>query len=163
MTTAPPFTQERLRELFDYDAENGALVRKTSGYGYRKGQLLGSKSHLDGYVIGCVDRHYSPVHRIVWLYVYGTWPKIIDHIDRNPANNRVENLRASNHVLNAQNTKLSARNKSGYTGVCRDKKRWRAEIRADGRNIRLGTFDTPEQASVAYLEAKKQLHIAAVL
>lgn len=59
------------------------------------------------------------VHRIVWaLHHPIDSSKVIDHIDGNPWNNRIENLREVCHKVNARNMKKSRTNKSGVTGVC---------------------------------------------
>jgi hypothetical protein len=63
------------------------------------------------------------VHRLIaiaWIPNPENEPEI-DHIDRNPANNCVENLRWSSRLKNANNMGISKLNKSGITGICFDK------------------------------------------
>ena len=74
----------------------------------------------------------------------------VDHIDRDRSNNRVENLRWVSHQQNAQNQLGRGCEKRGS--------RWRASIRVGGKNTRLGTFDTEEEAHAAYLAAKRVYH-----
>ena len=58
------------------------------------------------------------VHRIVWALHYPLdKEKLVDHIDGNPFNNKLENLREVTHLGNARNMKKSSANKSGVTGV----------------------------------------------
>lgn len=49
-------------------------------------------------------------------------------------------------------------NKSGFLGVSPNRSRWSASIMVLGRKLHLGTFDTPELAHAAYLEAKRAHH-----
>lgn len=57
-------------------------------------------------------------HRIVWALHYPlSSDKVIDHIDGDPWNNKIENLREVDHKINSRNTKRSVNNKSGVTGV----------------------------------------------
>jgi hypothetical protein len=79
--------------------------------------------------------------------------QIIDHIDGN-------GLRFVTHAQNMQNRRFHRNNTSGWKGVYLNKAsgRWRAEIKANGQKIRLGTFDTAEAAGRAYLKAASELH-----
>lgn len=117
----------------------GALQRGPQGY--RRVILLGRK-YLE--------------HRLVWLVVKGAWPaKSIDHIDRCRNNNRISNLRVADSYEQSGNTKVSAKNTSGFRGVVwhkRDKK-WQASIRIKGRRSHLGQFDKLEDAANAYKTA----------
>ncbi|WP_369127557.1 HNH endonuclease [Xenorhabdus bovienii] len=54
---------------------------------------------------------------MVWLYVYGFMPKIIDHINRIRNGNRITNLRECDFSENARNRKIQTNNKSGINGV----------------------------------------------
>lgn len=84
----------------------------------------------------------------------------IDHIDRNPLNNKKSNLRIANRIQNQRNMKVSKKNKSGYKGVSWDKSRnkWTARISFNNHYLYLGRFDTPEDAQEAYKKASLQYH-----
>lgn len=75
----------------------------------------------------------------------------IDHIDHNPLNNRIENLRLVSHHENQKNLKLAKNNKTGASGVFWEKrsKRFKAVIRLDGKDRYLGSFKTIEEAAFA--------------
>ena len=92
----------------------------------------------------------------------GVWPEIIiDHIDGNGLNNTWRNLRDANHVQNTANAKrLWRHNKSGFRGVFWHTKRqkWYAVIYYKNLRRYLGTFDTPEEASEAYVRTAVALH-----
>lgn len=85
-----------------------------------------------------------------------------DHIDRNTLNNIRENLRIATQTQNAANAKLRKDNSSGFKGVFMRKGRtklpWFASARINGRSKYLGSFNTPEEASRAYIEFCSRLH-----
>jgi len=83
----------------------------------------------------------------------------VDHINGNTLDNRKANLRVCKHSENTKNRKLN-RNKTGYKGVCfrKDRRKYTARIRKDGKLYFLGYFSTPEEAYAAYCEASKKYH-----
>lgn len=95
------------------------------------------------------DRITIFMHRLIM----GGDVAMVDHINRNRLDNRRENLRPANPHLNAANVGVSKRNTSGYKGVSKSGKRWRARIMVEGKEIHLGMYDTPEEAAEAYNEA----------
>lgn len=100
-------------------------------------------------------------HRIVWALHYGEWPSnILDHINGNRSDNRIENLRVcpKGNRDNQQNMKIHKNNRLKVQGVSPNQKGYRAQIQVDGRKINLGTFNTVEEASAAYQKAKRELH-----
>lgn len=78
---------------------------------------------------------------------------IIDHIDRNPLNNAVENLRITTHQGNLQNT-----NCKGYSWE-KARGKFHTTIRLNGKKISLGYYTTAEEARQAYLDGKKKYHL----
>lgn len=78
-----------------------------------------------------------------------------DHIDRNKLNNQTKNLRVCTGEQNKWNRGIVKTNTSGFRGVCfaKDTGRWQAGIRSKGKNIYLGQYDSPLEASLVY-EAK---------
>jgi len=90
------------------------------------------------------------VHHIVWYLATGQWPdKEIDHIDRNPKNNCFSNLRLVSRSANNANKRAPETNTSGYIGVVKVKRRWRAQLGHNNKNIVVGTFSCPELAALA--------------
>lgn len=94
-------------------------------------------------------------HRIIWAMNKGENVKaghFIDHIDGNPANNLIENLR---EVLPVQNQYNSQKKGNAARGACYHKanKKWTSSIR-----IHLGYFDSEQEAADAYEAAAKILH-----
>lgn len=158
-------TPEFVREHLHYDPDTGLFTwLKTVPHGGKAkvGAVAGTKTVNGRIGIGIFGyRFYA--HRLAWLYVYGYWPKKhIDHIDGNPSNNKLNNLREANQSENLQN--LSSRpkisNKSGFVGASWSNyhKKWVAVIRINGKQTFLGRFPTPELAHAAYCEAKAKHH-----
>lgn len=87
---------------------------------------------------------------------------VVDHINGNTLDNRRANLRICSQAQNLLNRKIHSNNRSGYKGVYYDPecrfRPWRADIRANGKRVRLGFFKTPEEAHSAYVDASKRLH-----
>lgn len=162
MSKPKEFDIEHLRSLIAYDPETGDLTWLSRGV---------KNSKRAGKRAGCLDAHgYCCVlvmgrsfkaHRIAFALHYGRWPASqIDHIDGDRANNRIANLREATNRENMQNQIRRPSNKSGYVGVdwhARDRK-WRAQIRLNGKNHHLGLFDCPREAHAAYLAKKAELH-----
>lgn len=153
-------TQEQVREIFDYDAENGVLIRKfRNGCPYNK--PTGHKPASHGYGQVQIDGKMYLTHRVIWLWHTGSWPEHeIDHIDRDPMNNRIENLRSITRSENMQNTGLHRDNSSGYPGVSFHKRtgKYEARIMVNNKQINLGLFNTTEEAYLAYQLAKIEYH-----
>ena len=158
-------TQARLRELFLYDPETGIFTRKvTTSHNAKAGMQVGA-AHNCGYLMvtiayGGVKKRYL-LHRLAWLYVYGRMPEgDIDHINHNRADNRISNLRDVSRKDNLRNSAHVRSKSSNLLGAGRRKSdgKWVAKIRVDGKRLWLGAYDTPEEASRAYIEAKKLHH-----
>lgn len=168
---------EYLRECFEYSPETGALIWKerprahfaldvgwrifNAKFAGREAGYLSSKGHFDlGLTVGGVHLRFLS-HRVALAMSTGSEPPDeVDHINGNPRDNRLENLRVGTHAENGQNLKLAKNNTSGYMGVWFHKlrRKWAATIHAGGRKYHLGLFPTPELAHEAYLGAKRRLH-----
>lgn len=88
--------------------------------------------------------------------VNGKPPKglVTDHINRNPLDNRIENLRFVTQSENMINRDMDGRNKSGYIGVYwhTRQKKWCAKIRRNYRDIHVGYYSSPEDANTARIK-----------
>ena len=89
-----------LKERYWYDAEQG-VVRN------RKNQVIKGAVNDRGYLglnarLGG-NRHEIQLHRLVWVLMYGRFPMQIDHINGDPRDNRIENLREVSHSENDMN------------------------------------------------------------
>lgn len=163
-------TQERLKELLDYDPESGIFTWKKTRKGVftwkktRKGVSAGSMAgrHThSGYIIIKLDQKAYRAHRLAWLYVHGSFPEAeIDHINRCKDDNRIANLRAATRSENLQNRPKQSNNTSGAPGVSwhNQNQKWRAQITHLGRQIHIGYYNTLEEAAIARASAKAEYH-----
>ena len=160
-------TAARLREVLSYDSEAGEFrwIRGRRGVGI--GSLAGCVSGA-GYVYVSVDGKKYLAHRLAWLYVHGAWPlNDIDHINCIRTDNRLANLRdVERHVNNQNRSGVRSDNKaSRATGVSWHihSRKWRSRIWLQGKEYRLGLFDTIDEAKACYLAAKRQMHAGCVI
>lgn len=154
---------ERIRELLAYGPSDGAfywLKNRKGNPAPRAGDVAGG-TRPDGYrYIGIDGRRYY-AHRVAWLLVYGPIPggMEIDHIDHNPSNNRISNLRLVTKSANRKNRARDRRNKSGANGVywAKHAKAWCAQIRHNRHTKNLGYFKNIDEAIAARKAAEVAL------
>lgn len=119
----------------------------------------------NGYRYIRVNQKMLLAHRIAWLMATGEDPEgsVIDHVNGDRLDNRIENLRTATYSQNSANAKRHSRNTSGLKGASKRIKngkwtgRWQASITYQRRQLHLGEFDTKEEAHAAYLEAARSL------
>lgn len=154
-------TAESLREQLSYDPDTGLFCWRVRRRGIRRGRdVAGARKGL-GYWHIRINYQLHMAHRLAWLYVNGEWPVgPLDHINGNPGDNRIANLRIATGAENSRNISKHARNTSGLRGVDFRKGmgRWRATIMVDRKKMHLGYFDTAAEAARAYDEAASRLH-----
>lgn len=157
----PELTKEFLNSIFEF--KDGYLRWKVARPG---GIVTGDRagtSQANWYIAVNFFGHRDRAHRIVWMMNNGPIPDgyTVDHRDNDPSNNHIDNLRLATHSQNTANRrKVHAVNKSGYKGVfwVSHARKWRAQIKMNGKCKSLGYFDTPEQGHEAYKIAANILH-----
>lgn len=113
-----------------------------------------------GYFVGTVDLRHYYAHRVIWALHYGEWPHdVIDHINGNPLDNRIANLRCVSQSQNLQNQKLHGRNRTGHHGVWYDKNRdaYQVYITQEGKRLRLGRHKDLDEAIATRKAAELRL------
>lgn len=153
-------TIEALKARLSYDPITGEFRWAKNHGRMRAGDKAGTR-HPKGYTRLNLDGKFYYAHRVAWFYVYGEWPKaLIDHIDGNPSNDAIANLRQCENSENLCNRGPQRNNTSGAKGVYyrRDRSVWVANIWARKKKYHIGEFATIEQAQAAYEIAATQLH-----
>ena len=140
-------------EEFYFDLEDYDLISK-----YYWVIKYGNNGQYKRVVTSCKydGKKYSnlPMHVIL------TGNRNIDHINRNPLDNRKCNYRESTYRQNAQNKSLQKNNTSGVAGVVyrKDNKKWEVRININKKQTKLGCYDNKEDAIVARLKAEKEYY-----
>lgn len=151
-------TKQELLELFEY--KNGHLYWTNKKTRVQRNKPAGTVTREFYHKIWINGRAY-PEHNIIWKMFRGEIERglEIDHIDRNRANNNLENLRVVTKSINQRNKNLDVRNTSGVQGVWYEKKskRWRASISIEpNKRIKIGCYKNKIDAVKARKEAEAQ-------
>lgn len=156
-------TQEFLKELLNYNHITGEFRWKVyRNQHVRIGDRAGTINENNYRQIQILGKMYRE-HRLVWLYVYGKFPtkEMIDHIDGDKQNNKVDNLREATRQENTYNSCIRENKSSRFKGVCWDKSRlkWIASSQdATKKHKHLGRYESEEEAHQAYQGYVQELH-----
>jgi hypothetical protein len=172
-------------EIYEYDAVAGTLSRKPrsrtdfmSEWHYQEhirtcGRTIGVRSsskngrRIAVYVQPPRGKAFTGLrdtlaHRIIWKLVHGNIPDgmHIDHINGDPWDNRICNLRCVSRSENMQNSAKHSTGIGRVKGVSWDKhnKKWQSEIRTNGGRVFLGRFESKGMAALAYAKASLRYH-----
>ena len=104
----------------------------------------------------------TPISKTVLMHRVLTFAKDgiqVDHINGDKLDNRKENLRLCNNSQNHMNKGVQSNSTTGYKGVSFEKSigRYRAYLNLNGKRYNLKTWETPEEAALAYNEKAKEL------
>lgn len=139
-------TQEKVKELFDYDSRGYLIWKSVRDDGYKShrevGAIAGTQVGL--YLRVSIDSVKYTVHRLIWFWHHGYWPKNTDHINGNTLDNRIENLRECNAIQNQGNAGWST-----MRGIEKHGRKYRVRITGSGWKKELGSFETLEEALAA--------------
>lgn len=153
-------TQERLKEVLNYNEETGVFtwkerhdsdfktprgrnIFKSMYAGKEAGSTWRNNSNMT-YITIRVDEKLYLAHRLAWLYKTGSFPEHnIDHIDGDGKNNSICNLRDVPQGENLKNLRKNVLNKTGLMGVIweRHAKKYRVRIGLKSNRKHLGYFD----------------------
>jgi hypothetical protein len=141
-------TQKKLQDIFYYI--DGILIKK------RSGKKVGVKPDPHGYGVVKIDGQVYKAHRIIFKFVHGYLPDMLDHRDGNRMNNNITNLRPATAQENSRNAQLRVNSTSGVTGISFSQGKWRAYIYVDQKQIYLGRFLAKDLAIEARRKAQKE-------
>ncbi len=165
-------SQEIIKELIYYNPKTGLAYWRNRPLKYfqhcqypRAQQKSWNTRHSDkciccrdkkGYLQTTIFNKYYLLHRLIWLYMEGYFPENdIDHKDRNPPNNKWDNLRHTSRSCNIKNQRKRISNTSGITGVYWHKEEfWYSRIYAQNRRINLGSYKNFDDAVKARYRAE---------
>ena len=161
-------------EYFTADFEKGILKWKErprshfnsdighNGTNSRFGGTVAGSARTDGYVRIKINYSVVYAHRVLWEMRSGPIPSgyVIDHIDGNPMNNAMSNLRLATNAENMQNRGKNKNNTSGHKGVSwhSESNKWRARVMKSGIEVNLGVFDSINEAVEAHRISTIKLH-----
>ena len=135
-----------------YEPETGKL--------FRVRELATSKPDGSTNNIWFGDRQH-PAARVIFRLMTGRWPHlgmVIDHIDRDPTNNKWENLREVTHAQNMRNVVRDTRQLNRDEGMGRGVQKRGERYMVSISGFYVGMFDTVEEANAASLEFRKDFH-----
>lgn len=151
-----------MREMLHYDPETGIFIWRKHPYKGRAavGDRAGSPNPVTGYRFIGIDGEVYAEHQMAWLYFHGTVPEsILDHVNGEPADNRIANLRYATASQNNANRRRHKSNKSGFKGVSASGfGGFMAQAKKDKKQYYFGTFKTAEEAHAAYVAGVAALH-----
>lgn len=142
-------TQERLKELLQYDPETGHFTWRVRTNGRVPAGSRAGSPNRDGYIQIKIGGVLRAAHRLAFLYMTGEIPSEVDHINRVRDDNQWPNLRPATRRENAGNKGPQRNNASGHRGVTWHKQhgKWLARGMRDGRMFHLGYFTSLEAAA----------------
>ena len=154
-------TQKELRQILHYDAKRGVWRwRVRPAQHVQLGSIAGTLNSK-GYRYIVINGKQYKSSRLAWFYICGYFPENqVDHRNRNPSDDRWENLREVSPQCNQRNCKLSSQNTSGVKGVCWHKRaeKWHAQIAVNSKNKHLGYHDDFTEAVAHRLAAEQCLN-----
>ena len=164
-------TAQRLREVLDYDAARGifiwrrrtvrsAFARTDAAFNTRAAGTIAGTPDKKGYMIIKIDGVTYRAGRLAWLWMTGLMPPVlVDHENRDKADDRWSNLRLATHQQNSANSDKRRTNKSGHKGVsrCSATGRWKVQINENGERRYLGLYDDLGAAVAVYETAAARL------
>jgi hypothetical protein len=159
-----PDWDEYIRENIRYDPKTGLLWWSKQGGSTRRTDKPVGGLDLKGYLVfGAGKMSVKKIfkcHRVAWFLHYGVWPsKQIDHINRDPADNSIVNLRLASISENNRNSSKQKDCTSQYKGVSwyAPSKKWCSKIMKDRVRKHIGYYDNEEEAARAYDKAAKEI------
>lgn len=157
----PHISHDALIQLLDYAPDTGHFTWRTKpSKNIHAGTRAGRVDVSTGYrYINIQGKRYAE-HRLAWFYVHKQMPKyLIDHINHDRADNRLENLRQVTVSENARNRTKNTHSRTQEVGIWYNKRthKYIAQIRLHGRKVFQKAFDDIDDAIAARKQKAKEL------
>tara|TARA_R110000868_G_scaffold290601_2_gene550798 strand:+ start:89 stop:589 length:501 start_codon:yes stop_codon:yes gene_type:complete len=140
---------KRFNEAFEY--RDGNLYWKINPNKSRKhiGKLAGYKTNSTSYGVVMLDKKSYCLHRVIYCMFHGDMPVVVDHINGNYQDHRIENLRGADHTTNNYNKAFQSNNTSGVKGLTWNKRvnMWQGSISYKRKVRSLGYFKNKEDGA----------------
>jgi hypothetical protein len=146
-----------IKEYLEYYPKTGIFKWIKSPHHTIELDSVAGTTNKRGYVHIQFNKKKYLAHRLAWFYLFGAWPKEIDHINGICDDNRIKNLRAVSHSINNRNSKLYKNNKLGYPGIRKHGSKWVAQIGGRKNRAYLGIYATWFDAVCAKKAAEYRL------
>ncbi len=144
---------ELVKTRLRYNPETGKVLNL-------KGYPVGSLHKRHGYIMVTMNKKKDHAHRVAWFLHHNEVPNIIDHINGDRTDNRISNLRNTDHFTNQANRhKLNHNNTSGTAGIfyVKARDRWLARYIRNRTRYQVGFFRTQERAIEALTQHKQRM------
>lgn len=134
----------------DYQEISKFVYYKDGLLFWKRNNKLAGTTAKTGYSKVQINKIIYSSHRLIWVLFNKEIPlnKQIDHIDRNPSNNKIENLRLVDSVSNALNRNCKISN-TGIRGVSKDRDYYKVSFTVNCKSIHVGNYKNLEEAKKA--------------
>ena len=151
-------TKQVVQSLFDYK-EGKLFWKENRARGKIKAGDEAGCLTSKGYRRLMIGYKEYPTHRIIYLWHHGYIPEVVDHINNDPLDNRIENLRKASLTTNMFNRRRGKTNKSGCKNVSWNStnKVWQVHVRSN-KKVRCWYVKDFELAELIAIEARSLYH-----
>jgi hypothetical protein len=159
-----PKVLEYIHSRFEYNPELGRLISKittrNNNCRHKAGELVKGAVSTYGYRIVYFGDYRMREHRLIFLMCHGFLPKMLDHIDGNKLNNKIENLRVCSSSQNGFNSKVPKNNTTGFKGIVylKNRKRYLGNIVVSGKTYRTKQTKSLTEAVLLLRNLRENLH-----
>lgn len=127
----------------------------------KAGDVFGSldKGYWRGDITIDGTRYRYAVHRLKYFLVHKDWPEVVDHIDGNPRNNNIKNLRGCTQSQNLHNQGIRSTNRSGHKGIkwIERLSKWHGSFNFNNKYYGVGYHDRLEDAVKALRRKREEI------
>ena len=158
---ARSITFSELRELLAYDEAGLLRWRVSPKFDIAVGSIAGNLNKHSGYYEITIRGKSYKVHRLIFMWHHGYMPENpVDHRDRNPLNNKIDNLREVSIQCNNRNCNVRVDNKTQVIGVFfhKQSRKWEAKVRVMGKCTTLVRTNDFVEAVAHRLAAEQHLN-----